>query len=296
MTDQKNNINPDDKAKGKDEVREQAQSKSELQPQTSNIEPKTENMEMHKHPHHVTHTKKWPEYLLEFLMLFLAVFLGFLAENQREHLVEHRREKKLIETLYADLKRDTADFINDTTWWDGAIKRIDTIRMEILNPTNERNISLLYRKVAGMRSNNSFQYHDRTIQQLKNGGNFRLIRNKTIADSLIEYDALILTGLKDQEAIANGIYQQVNFMQDKIFNSKYFDLRSNQQMVQLDSVIRTDPEIFDLSSASSADLIQYYNSLEFYQRTMIYRVATMKFLSLKAIRLIGLLEKEYHLK
>ena len=47
----------------------------------------TENMEVHKHPHHVTHKKKWPEYLLEFLMLFLAVFLGFVAENIRENNV-----------------------------------------------------------------------------------------------------------------------------------------------------------------------------------------------------------------
>ena len=28
-----------------------------------------ENMEVHKHPHHVTHKKKWTEYLLEFFML-----------------------------------------------------------------------------------------------------------------------------------------------------------------------------------------------------------------------------------
>jgi hypothetical protein len=33
-------------------------------------------METH-HPHHVTHKKKWTEYLLEFFMLFLAVFLSF---------------------------------------------------------------------------------------------------------------------------------------------------------------------------------------------------------------------------
>ncbi len=31
-------------------------------------------MEVHKHPHHVMHKKKWGEYLLEFFMLFLAVF------------------------------------------------------------------------------------------------------------------------------------------------------------------------------------------------------------------------------
>ncbi len=106
MTDEKNNINPEDKAKGEDEVREQTQSKSKLQPQTSNIEPQTENMEMHKHLHHVTHKKKWGEYFLEFLMLFLAVFLGFLAENVREHQVEHQREKQYIQSLIADLKSD----------------------------------------------------------------------------------------------------------------------------------------------------------------------------------------------
>ncbi len=42
---------------------------------TDKNQPST-NMEVH-HPHHVTHKKKWTEYLLEFFMLFLAVFLGF---------------------------------------------------------------------------------------------------------------------------------------------------------------------------------------------------------------------------
>lgn len=32
--------------------------------QTSNIPPQTENMEVHKHPHHVTHKKKWGEYFI----------------------------------------------------------------------------------------------------------------------------------------------------------------------------------------------------------------------------------------
>ena len=36
---------------------------------------KIENMEVHKHPHHVTHKKKWNEYLLEFFMLFLCASL-----------------------------------------------------------------------------------------------------------------------------------------------------------------------------------------------------------------------------
>jgi len=59
----------------------------------------TENMEIHKHPHHVTHKKQWGEYLLEFFMLFLAVFLGFLVENFREHRVEKERGVEYVRSF-----------------------------------------------------------------------------------------------------------------------------------------------------------------------------------------------------
>ena len=64
-------------------------------------------MEVHKHPHDVSHKKKWGEYLLEFLMLFLAVFLGFVAENIREHIAEHNRAKEYAISLVQDLQNDT---------------------------------------------------------------------------------------------------------------------------------------------------------------------------------------------
>ena len=74
-----------------------------------NANQETENMEVHKHPHHVTHKKKWGEYLLEFLMLFLAVFLGFIAENIRETSVERHREKEYMRLMVEDLEKDTAN-------------------------------------------------------------------------------------------------------------------------------------------------------------------------------------------
>jgi len=251
-------------------------------------------MEVHQHPHSHS-TKNWKQYFWEFLMLFLAVFCGFLAENQREHIVEHQREKKFMETLYDDLKKDTADLNNDIRWWDNMISRIDTIRNEIEKPGDKRNLLLLYRNAGLVRNYNSFEYHDRTIQQLKNGGNFRLIRNKEIADSLIDYDANILTELKDQELQSNAIYQQVNFIQDKIFNSKYFHL-IYQPSYLLDSVFKVEPEAFGLSSAAKTDLMQYYNHLEYYRRMTSYRIGAMKTLYHRAIMLIESLNKEYKLK
>ena len=84
--------------------------------ETETIKPnqEIENMEVHKHPHHVTHKKKWGEYLLEFFMLFLAVFLGFLVENYREHQVEKDKAKQYVRSFYDDLKTDTAEFARIT--------------------------------------------------------------------------------------------------------------------------------------------------------------------------------------
>jgi hypothetical protein len=69
------------------------------QPETQNSQLQTENMEVHKHPHHVMHKKKWTEYLLEFLMIFFAVTMGFFAENIREHYTEENSAREYAQLL-----------------------------------------------------------------------------------------------------------------------------------------------------------------------------------------------------
>ncbi len=63
------------------------------QPNEEILQPTTDNMEVHHHPH-VHHSKKWKNYLYEFLMLFLAVTAGFFVENLRENYIEHHRAKQ----------------------------------------------------------------------------------------------------------------------------------------------------------------------------------------------------------
>src|ERR1700733_7058307 len=75
---------------------------------TEPINPKqeTENMEVHHHPQ--VEKKNFKEYLLEGLMIFFAVMLGFFAENIRENIVEHNRAQVLAQSLFEDIKKDTA--------------------------------------------------------------------------------------------------------------------------------------------------------------------------------------------
>jgi hypothetical protein len=89
-------------------------------------------------------------------MLFLAVFCGFLAENQREHIVEHNQELKYMASLYEDLKKDTADLAHDIPFWEKLIKKIDTIGQEIKNRV-VCGMILLYRCSAFMRRYNNFR-------------------------------------------------------------------------------------------------------------------------------------------
>jgi hypothetical protein len=81
-------------------------------------------MEVHHHSH--TPRKKWTHYFWEFLMLFLAVFCGFLAENQREHMVEHRREKEFMRSMVDDLYRDTAAINGGIRLVENRLKKLDT--------------------------------------------------------------------------------------------------------------------------------------------------------------------------
>src|SRR5512147_2291137 len=130
--------------------------------------------------HHHTHTsdpdihrgrKKWTHYFWEFFMLFLAVFCGFLAENQREHYVEHQREKQLMRLLVEDLETDTAELKK-------AISRCDLVA----NYSDSALVFLSAYKISGQVPKQFAEMigkagqrmtlinTDRTSSQLKNAG------------------------------------------------------------------------------------------------------------------------------
>ncbi len=251
-------------------------------------------MEVHHHPH--TEGKRLKHYLFEFFMLFLAVFCGFLAENQREHIVDNQREKKYAASLLEDLKKDTADLSNDIPFWETLLNTIDTLRTEIQKPPDQRNDLLLYKCARFMRFYNNFAYHDRTIDQLKNAGNFRLIRNAQISDLLIDYDATIRSELHDQEMQSNAIWQNLNFLQDHLFNSAFYKLYTYNDTRRLDSAAKSSLEMMRIRKGKDDDLFEYFNHLEYYRQINEYRYHTNKNLLHRAVTLIDMIQKVYDQK
>jgi len=157
------------------------------QPETSNQQPATQNMETHAHHLHKVPGQGWKHYLFEFLMLFLAVTAGFFVENVREHLVEHQREKQFIRSMVIDLERDKKALDSVVTSLNRNHARLDTLIRLLSDPQVKEYGPDLYYFGKWATRNSRFPINDRTIQQMKNSGGFRLIRNDIASDAIVSY-------------------------------------------------------------------------------------------------------------
>ena len=150
-------------------------------------------MEVHAHTHTApahggTGRKKWTHYFWEFFMLFLAVFCGFLAENQREHYVEHKRELQYIHSFIEDLQNDTAEINSIIPDRKEREASIDSLIYLLNTPNPQKYSSSIYYHSRLLTRTYDFRSTQRTIQQLKNAGSMRLIRNRAVADIINTYD------------------------------------------------------------------------------------------------------------
>ena len=146
---------------------------------------------MEVHHHTQTPRKKWTHYLWEFLMLFLAVFCGFLAENLREHFIEQRREKQYVISFIEDLKSDISNYNRQIRYRTISQNRADSLVILLLSPERNKHVDSIYVCVERVGRGNLFFYSDRTIQQLKNSGDMRLIRNQVASNLIMQYDQLV---------------------------------------------------------------------------------------------------------
>lgn len=143
-------------------------------------------MEVHHHSHSTP--KKWKHYIWEFFMLFIAVFCGFLAENQREHFVEHSREKQFMQSLVEDLETDTAELKRAILRADTVACYSDSVLFYLGKFKNADHIPFWMADYVGKGGQRQILINtDRTSSQLKNSGAMRLIRNKKVTTMILHY-------------------------------------------------------------------------------------------------------------
>ena len=246
-------------------------------------------MEVHAHSH--TSRKKWTHYFWEFLMLFLAVFCGFLAEYQLEHMIEKDREKQYMQSLVEDLSVDTS-MINQN-YEDAQIQKNlgDSILDLLYNhqPLKNDAIARLYTFhfsyfVIGV------DFEDRTKSQLKNSGAMRLIRKKNVSDSMLFYwkrsEAVEFT---DQRITEIG--NDISSLAAKIFHTKY--LIPGDEALAAPKGIMPGAKLID----NEAGLIDQYANRQYTRKRRIgLLMDRLPMLKARAIRLMELIKKEYHLE
>ena len=251
------------------------------------------NMEVHTHTH--TPRKKWTHYFWEFLMLFLAVTLGFFVENQREHYIEHRREKVYIRSLLEDLKKDTAAIQLSATMRSNACRMIDTLISLLSSDTRKvqgNKIYYLARKIPY--SDGRFSFNTKTFEQLKSSGNLRLIRNMKTLDLISDY-------YYDAGSVAIRGPLDMNFENRHdlyLATYKLFDASIFHQMMNADNPLvfeepAGNPSLLTDDPGVINEICTRYHYIYGTHRVIIMDNDRLKSL---AIQLIQLLQQEYHLE
>jgi|SRR6185437_10008729 len=186
-------------------------------------------MEVHHHPH--VEKKNFKEYFLEFIMIFLAVTLGFFAESYREHIVNKEHEKQYANSFYEDLQDDRKNLP----------RLINAIQSQQIQPS--KSLPILFSKTSISVPADSIYFYlrkvirqqgimafitDRTYEQIKNSGEMRLITDKQLADSLIDY-------YKDIVFI-NYLQQTLLGYKAKLLDNLPLILRSGDYALAIDSL------------------------------------------------------------
>jgi hypothetical protein len=253
-------------------------------------------MEVHHHPQLHHEKKPWKEYILEGLMIFLAVTMGFFAESIREHINDRSKETEFMRGMVQDLKADTTALNFEIKDFANAFLNVDTMLHCLKSDKPDGDI------INRMVSNrfwpySGYSYNNRTIQQLRNAGNFRLIQNAKVTDSIITYDNY-------QNSI---MIAQYGDLKNTMFTYKDIEARAMHYKelklpASVSKLYYPDTAAFITTNKSAfitadKELISlYYNRLFIHRMLGFLFISNMRQANVKAAKLMAFIKKEYHLE
>ena len=249
-------------------------------------------MEVHAHTH--TARKKFTHYLWEFIMLFLAVFCGFLAENIREHKVERHREKEYISSLVRDLEYDTLKFQQTIVKLKRKIPFYDSVFKFIANPAPYKN-KLPFDYYIQTNLERIYSPAEPTIQQLKNSGNFRLIENHLVLDSILLYESRIYGYFLNQTTYVVEYNKRLVQAQEKLFDQMHFNDFLNDQFNNTEPPDSVDYSLI-LFSTDNEKKKELSNIFIGAKASEVFYTKTLGDMKKQAAALIHFIKEEYHLK
>ena len=267
-----------------DEISSSAEPVSEVdQLITQNPKLITEQMETHAHHIHKAPGHGWKHYFFEFFMLFLAVSLGFFVENQREHYVEHQREREFARQLYSEL-------LDDSTVAATKLKRrlakekdmdylSDFFRDSVLTPL-PRNLYPAYTTSVYLINAYAFEPKDGILSQLRNSGSLRYFKSitlqKLLGDISVCINNLRYRNEQEYQFFASPIkpfmlryydFKWVDQLRKEAGDGNIFDIIN--QYRQGNSTIKSEiPNLSSFDRSEASNMIMFYKQMVVSTRTL----------------------------
>ena len=223
-------------------------------------------------------------------MLFLAVFCGFLAEYQLEHTIEKSREKQYIKSFAEDLAMDTIDLEGRIRFCDWTSNSADSLIEMLTSKNKNEHAGEIYYFFRFIHRSQPFFLNDRTIVQLRNAGGMRLIKNKNVTDSMLNYYKavdLIKFLYEEQIDLKRSLRPQFNKFLDGIDYSKVIDKENR--------VVKTT-EILKLKPVDEESINTFILTLQNIKGINMGIKMRLNELKAQAMRIRGFIYREYHLK
>lgn len=245
-------------------------------------------MEVHHHSHHGK--KKWTEYAWEFVMLFLAVSLGFFVENQREHMVEHKREIQFLKSYISDLGKDIVLLDSVTKKREERKIQIDSLTFILRSADPDIYASQAYYYARYLPRPYIYIPNDATIQQLKSSGNLRLIEDQKVKDTMLAYD--------QQFRFMETIRIREDQLIQRIFDylNDFFDPAVFDQMNVYDIEFTRPEPSTKLMTHDKKMVMAFLSELQYLRTVNLGEIGWFKKRKTQALSTIDFVKQEYHLK
>lgn len=232
--------------------------------------------------------KSFKKYFLEFLMVFLAVTAGFFSDNLREIFGEHSREREYIQLVSEDLRQDIHALDSIITQRKKKDAMLDSLLRLLNSPEIKNHGNELYYYARWSPRTYRFFSHDRTLIQLRNSGEWRLIRKREVSNALQIYDEQVRTIThyieNREESLVIILYSSLN----KLFENNTF----NQMVSGLSFKKPTNnPSLLTYDKQS---LNEFANQIHFLKNSNLFFIKNSTTLLDYSKKTLSLIEKEYY--
>jgi hypothetical protein len=245
-------------------------------------------MEIHHHPKHADKPRKLKEYLFEFFVIFIAITGSFFAENLRENLVDKHRVKEHMVSIVRVLKTDSALQKHIVSMNEFQVKGLDSLLLLMEDPLFENKMELFYRlNLKYALEYNIFNSYNSGISQLKNAGDFRLIKKREISEGIANYENTTNVVIYQSQLLEKQ-FARIGEQQTQIID--FLELKKLRKNL----VVTNQKQYPALLTNNVVTIHSYYFNLAILRGVINSYISKLNELNSQSSSLIEIIQKEYN--